>query len=191
LDNPGLIFFLDEAMKFLQPLLLQRMKELLPDSSVSLIKTCLKIFFCYVQYDFPLKVFDFATTEQWMLTILQIFDSPVPAHVAEMEEEEREDTIWWKCKKWCLHIFAKVFDRYGNPKDVKKDYNAFANFFVAKLAKLILQSVFALLNSHIQGKYVSPRCLQQSLTYVRQALKVSRYNHRGFLRLTLICHLTV
>ncbi|OQV13902.1 Importin-8 [Hypsibius exemplaris] len=166
---------LDEAVKFLQPLLLQRMQELLPDTSeasVSLIKICLKIFFCYVQYDFPLKVFDFKTTEGWMLTILKVFESPVPAEVDKMEQDERQETIWWKTKKWCLHIFAKVFDRYGNPKDTKKEYHAFANFFVGNLAKQILLSVFTLLSSFIHGKYVSPRCLQQSLTYVRQALKV-------------------
>lgn len=91
----------------------------------------------------------------------------------QLDEDEREDSVWWKCKKWCLHIFAKVFDRYGTPGEVSKGYQTMAKFFVAKLAKNILQSVFALLNGRITGRYVSSRCLQLSLTYIRQALKVS------------------
>ncbi|XP_055346822.1 importin-8-like [Paramacrobiotus metropolitanus] len=166
---------IDEAMKFLHPLLLQRVRELIPDlseASYSLIKVCLKIFYSYTQIDFPKDVLTFEATEKWIDTIRHVIDAPVPPKVDELEEDERMDTIWWKSKKWALHICTKIFDRYGTPGEVRKEYNGFAKFFVGRLAKDILQSVFQLLDRKIQGHYVSNRCLQLGLTYIRQALKV-------------------
>ncbi len=31
--------------------------------------------------------------------------------VNEMDEEERPEAPWWKCKKWALHILCRCFDR--------------------------------------------------------------------------------
>lgn len=94
---------LDEAMKFLHPLLLQRMQELLPDSSeasVSLIKLILKIFCCYVQYDFPQKVLNLEVFEQWMETIRRVLDSPVPSKVSGLGR---------KCSATCVITFPRFF----------------------------------------------------------------------------------
>lgn len=71
-------------MKFIHPLLLQRMQELIPDpseASFSLIKLILKIFYSYVQLDFPLSILTMEVTEQWIETIRRVLDTPVPPQV--------------------------------------------------------------------------------------------------------------
>jgi hypothetical protein len=29
----------------------------------------------------------------------------------QADEEERPELPWWKCKKWALHILARLFER--------------------------------------------------------------------------------
>lgn len=28
-----------------------------------------------------------------------------------VDEEERPELVWWKCKKWALHIMSRIFER--------------------------------------------------------------------------------
>ena len=30
----------------------------------------------------------------------------------QIDEEDRPELPWWKCKKWALHILARSFERY-------------------------------------------------------------------------------
>lgn len=49
----------------------------------------------------------------------------------QVDEDERPEQPWWKCKKWALHILARLFERYGTnitslpPKSAA--YEAFAD----------------------------------------------------------------
>ena len=47
----------------------------------------------------------------------------------EVDEDERQELQWWKCKKWALHIFCRLFERYGIPNGVEKCFAAFANYY--------------------------------------------------------------
>lgn len=33
----------------------------------------------------------------------------------QVDEDERPELPWWKCKKWALHILARLFERYSTP----------------------------------------------------------------------------
>ena len=46
-----------------------------------------------------------------------------------MEEDERPELVWWKCKKWALHILERFVYRYGNPANVEKEYSHFAQYY--------------------------------------------------------------
>ena len=48
---------------------------------------------------------------QWMELARQIADRPIPEETNQIDEEDRPDLIWWKCKKWSLHILARTFER--------------------------------------------------------------------------------
>ena len=49
---------------------------------------------------------------KWLQTFLAIVQRPVPVECDAMPEEERAETIWWKCKKWALKIIQRVFERF-------------------------------------------------------------------------------
>ena len=51
---------------------------------------------------------------QWMELARQIADRPIPEETNQRDEDDRPDLIWWKCKKWSLHILARTFERYLN-----------------------------------------------------------------------------
>lgn len=40
-----------------------------------------------------------------------IADRPVPEQTNTVDEEDRVDLPWWKCKKWALHILHRMFER--------------------------------------------------------------------------------
>ncbi|XP_026687498.1 importin-7-like, partial [Diaphorina citri] len=46
---------------------------------------------------------------QWMEIFRQVAERPVPEHTLTLDEDERADTPWWKCKKSC---FCEVFAQW-------------------------------------------------------------------------------
>lgn len=59
----------------------------------------------------PLDLLTKEIFSQWMEVIRAIADQQVPEHTNAVEEEERVDLPWWKCKKWALHILHRLFER--------------------------------------------------------------------------------
>ncbi|XP_075546837.1 importin-7 msk [Dermacentor variabilis] len=164
---------LHEAMQLLLPLLQQRLAQLLADqseASVLLQKQILKIYFALVQYHFPLGLISREVCTQWMELLRIVLDRPVPDVANQVDEDERPELPWWKCKKWAFHIVTRVFERYGSPGSVSKEYGEFADFFLKAYTDGILQVVLRLLDQHRQKVYVSPRVLQHALNYLRHAV---------------------
>ncbi|KAL3189906.1 hypothetical protein MRX96_020248 [Rhipicephalus microplus] len=105
---------LHEAMQLLLPLLQQRLAQLLADqseASVLLQKQILKIYFALVQYHFPLGLISREVCTQWMELLRVILDRPVPDVANQVDEDERPELPWWKCKKWAFHIVTRIFER--------------------------------------------------------------------------------
>ena len=46
------------------------------------------------------------------------------ANTEDIDDEDKPSLIWWKQKKWALHILTRLFERYGSPG------NLFAFFFI-------------------------------------------------------------
>ncbi|KAF0029543.1 hypothetical protein F2P81_018648 [Scophthalmus maximus] len=88
----------------------------------------------------------------------------------EVDEDDRPELAWWKCKKWSLRIITRLFERYGNPGNVTKEYSEFADFFVKTYAVGIQQVLLKVVDQHRQKQYVTPRVLQQCLNYLNQGL---------------------
>lgn len=49
---------------------------------------------------------------KWMHLFLGIVEREVPMECNTLPEDERAETIWWKCKKWAMKIIQRVFERY-------------------------------------------------------------------------------
>ncbi|GJQ71192.1 hypothetical protein Trydic_g1090 [Trypoxylus dichotomus] len=164
---------LHEAMNLLLPLLHQLVVRLLPDPSdqaVQLQKEILKVYFALTQYTLPLTLISKEAFTQWMEVCRQVIERPVPPAALQPEEDERPDLSWWKCKKWALHILYRMFERYGSPGNVTKEYSEFAEWYLQTFSNGILEVLLRLLDAYRGGSWLPPRVLQQTLNYVNQAV---------------------
>uniref|UniRef100_A0A7N6AV76 Importin N-terminal domain-containing protein n=1 Tax=Anabas testudineus TaxID=64144 RepID=A0A7N6AV76_ANATE len=104
--------------------------------------------------------------------ILKIFHALVQ-ETLEVDEDDRPELAWWKCKKWAMRIITRLFERYGSPGNVTKEYYEFADFFLKTYAVGIQQVLLKVVDQHRQKQYVTPRVLQQCLNYLNQGLSHS------------------
>ncbi|KAM0731269.1 Importin-7 [Formica fusca] len=166
---------LNEAMNLLLPMIYQLILRLLPDSSeqsVLLQKQILKIFFALTQYTLPLDLISREVFSQWMDVVRQIADRPVPPEInnPDLDDDERAELPWWKCKKWALHILHRMFERYGSPGNVTKEYMEFAEWYLQTFSAGILEVLLKILDQYRRKIYVSPRVVQQSINYINQGV---------------------
>uniref|UniRef100_A0A3P8UY59 Importin 8 n=1 Tax=Cynoglossus semilaevis TaxID=244447 RepID=A0A3P8UY59_CYNSE len=164
------------AMQIFLPRIQQLISQLLADAtifSVLIQKQILKIFHALVQYSLPLQLINNVVMTQWMEIFRAIMDQDVPAETLEVDEDDRPELAWWKCKKWSLRIITRLFERYGSPGNVSKEYSDFADFFLRTYAVGIQQVLLKVLDQHRQKQYVTPRVLQQCLNYLNQGLSHS------------------
>ncbi|KAM5333609.1 importin-8 isoform 1-T1 [Glossophaga mutica] len=161
------------AMQIFLPRIQQQIMQLLPDSShysVLLQKQILKIFYALVQYALPLQLVNNQTMTVWMEIFRTIIDRAVPPETLQIDEDDRPELVWWKCKKWALHIVARLFERYGSPGNVTKEYFEFSEFFLKTYAVGIQQVLLKILDQYRQKEYVAPRVLQQAFNYLNQGV---------------------
>ncbi|XP_076329001.1 importin-7-like isoform X2 [Tachypleus tridentatus] len=164
---------LHEAMNLLLPLVHQNIIQLLPDhseTSVLIQKQILKVFHSLVHYFLPLDLLPKHIFASWMEVFRAVLDSSVPEAANLVEEDERQDLSWWKCKKWAMRILIRIFERYGSPGKVTKGYREFAEYYLEMFSAGILQVMLKLLDQYCQKIYVSPRVLQQIFHYMNQGI---------------------
>ncbi|KAJ3612126.1 hypothetical protein NHX12_020403 [Muraenolepis orangiensis] len=155
------------AMQVFLPRVQSLVCQLLNDHtvfSVLIQKQILKIFHSLVQ------LINNTVMTQWMEILRTVMDRDVPLETLNVEEDDRPELVWWKCKKWALHILTRLFERYGSPGNVTKEYSEFADFFLRTYAVGVLLKV---VDQHRLKHYVSPHVLQQSLNYLNQGLSHS------------------
>ncbi|XP_076472209.1 importin-7-like [Babylonia areolata] len=164
---------LDVAMKAILPMLYQRIVQMMPDPSelsVLLQKQILKILYAFTQNYLPQEVMSKEVFTQWMEILRQVVERDVPPETNQIEEEERAELAWWKVKKWAVHILARVFERYGSPGNVTKDYNHFSEWYLKTFSAGILQALFKTMAQYREKQYVAPRVMQQALNYINQGI---------------------
>lgn len=164
------------AMHIFLPRIQQLISQVLVNSSIFSVliqKQILKIFYALVQYSLPFQLINNTVMTQWMEIFRDIMDRAVPSETLEVDEDDRPELAWWKCKKWALRIITRLFERYGSPGNVTKEYSDFANFFLMTYAVGILQVILKVMDQHRQKQYVTPRILQQCMNYLNQGLSHS------------------
>ncbi|KAK7913326.1 hypothetical protein WMY93_013537 [Mugilogobius chulae] len=161
------------AMDDFMPMLKVRFFQLLPDSSsesVLIQKQILKILYALFQYNLPLDLIKRHNFTEWMDIFRTIVDRDVPPETMEVHEDERPELPWWKCKKWALHILARLFERYGSPGNTTKEYTKFADSFLKDYAVPAQQVLLKVLYQFKTSQYVAPRVLQQTLNFINQGI---------------------
>ncbi|VDO11392.1 unnamed protein product [Brugia timori] len=105
-----------ETMGLLMPMLLERLITLMPDASQEsclLQKLILKIFYGLVQFSLNLEMFTGQSLAQWLEQFRLIIGRAVPEEVNTVDEDDRERTVWWKCKKWASAIVERIFESFS------------------------------------------------------------------------------
>ncbi|VDK75468.1 unnamed protein product [Litomosoides sigmodontis] len=166
-----------ETMSLLMPMLLERLITLMPDASQEsclLQKLILKIFYGLVQFSLNLEMFTSQSLTEWLEQFRLIIGRPVPEEVNTVDEDDRERTVWWKCKKWASAIVERIFERYGSPGQVQLNYSEFAENYMTHFAIPILNTCLQVLDGYRNGNYVSSRVLHSLLQYIDIAISQSR-----------------
>uniref|UniRef100_A0AAY4EAX3 Importin N-terminal domain-containing protein n=1 Tax=Denticeps clupeoides TaxID=299321 RepID=A0AAY4EAX3_9TELE len=161
------------AMQIFMPMLKQRFIQLLSDpssDSVLVQKQIFKILYALFQYNLPLELLNRQTLTEWMEILKTVVDRDVPPETLQVDEDERPELPWWKCKKWALHILARLFERYGSPGNTTKEYAEFAELFLKGYAVAAQQVLLKVLYHYKENQYVAPRVLQQTLNYLNQGI---------------------
>ncbi|XP_077401238.1 importin-8 isoform X1 [Vanacampus margaritifer] len=164
------------AMQIFLPRIQQLIIQLLNDATIfsALIqKQILKIFHSLIQYSLPLQLINNTVMTQWMEVFRAIMDRDVPAETLELDEDDRPELPWWKCKKWALRVITRLFKRYGSPGNVTKEYFEFADFFLKTYAVGLQLVLLKVVDQYRHKQYVTPRVLQQCLNYLNQGISHS------------------
>lgn len=89
-----------------------------------------------LQYSLPFQLIDNTVMTQWMEIFRDVMDRAVPSvrstsdsfrcvcamfghffrsfvcqETLEVDEDDRPELAWWKCKKWALRIITRLFER--------------------------------------------------------------------------------
>lgn len=165
-----------EALRILLPASCNILSQLvqndpLTQQSCRLQKQILKTFHAILQYSLPLAVLTREVFSQWMTLIIEIAKRDIPESLQkDVENEDRPELIYWKCKKWSLHLMARIFERYGSPNNVNKEYKSFAEWYINTFSFVVIQTIIKILEHYALGQYVSPRVMQQALNYLNTAV---------------------
>uniref|UniRef100_A0A674MRT2 Importin 7 n=1 Tax=Takifugu rubripes TaxID=31033 RepID=A0A674MRT2_TAKRU len=130
------------AMHIFMPMLKDRFIQLLPDHSVDSVlvqKQIFKILYALFQYNLPLELINRQNLTEWMEILKTVVDRDVPPETAQIKEDELPELPWWKCKKWALHILARLFERYGSPGNTTKEYTEFNDDLTNVIQKMICE----------------------------------------------------
>ncbi|CAG2114643.1 unnamed protein product [Medioppia subpectinata] len=162
-----------EALKLLAPLMYNLLVGLMPDpseQSVLLQKQILKIFYALIQYSLPLSLLTKDIFTQWMELFRQVVDRDVPNETNNIDVDERPELAWFKVKKWAVRTLSRLFERYGSPGNVHKEYKGFADWYIKTFSHGIIQVILKILEQYGHKVYVPPRVLQQGLNYLNTAV---------------------
>ncbi|XP_072930858.1 importin-7 [Epargyreus clarus] len=162
-----------EAMNLLLPMMYNLMVNLQADQSIESMlmqKQILKCFFGLIKYMLPMDLITKEVFTKWMEVLRLVMEKPVPEHTLQVDEDERMELPWWKCKKWAVHTLYRLFERYGSPVNTREEYVQFAEWYLTTFTGGILEVLLRVLDQYRNKMYVSPRVLQQTLSYIDQCV---------------------
>jgi len=47
----------------------------------------------------------------WLDICCMMLERRLPERLDALDEDDRTEHPWWKCKKWALHILIRTFER--------------------------------------------------------------------------------
>jgi hypothetical protein len=167
---------IDKPMAHFLPILMQRFYQMLPDESkdsATVQKHMLKLFFSMIQFHLHFTISSHDVFPKWMQIFLTVIERPVPQVALEADEDVRSKLPWWKCKRYAMQIVSRIFERYGTPGTVTKEYRKFADYYVKNFSVPVMQRILQLLEHHRCGQWLSPRVIHQAFSYIATGVSVA------------------
>lgn len=158
-----------EAMNLLLPMMYTLIVNLQQDQSVESVliqKQILKCYYGLIKFSLPTELITKEIFTKWMEILRSVMEQPIPEQTNQVEEDERMELPWWKCKKWAIHSLYRLFERYGSPVNVRDEYVKFAEWYLTTFTGGILETLLRILDQYRCKVYISPRVLQQTLSYI-------------------------
>jgi hypothetical protein len=149
---------------------------MLPDESkdsATVQKHMLKLFFSMIQFHLHFTISSHDVFPKWMQIFLTVIERPVPQVALEADEDVRSKLPWWKCKRYAMQIVSRIFERYGTPGTVTKEYRKFADYYVKNFSVPVMQRILQLLEHHRCGQWLSPRVIHQAFSYIATGVSVA------------------
>jgi len=165
-------------MNLLLPLVQQIISGLINDisqPSLMMQRLILKTFHALTQHHLPLNLMgdkgQWLRFQGWMEVVRQVLDrgnAELEKRPADDDDrEELEQNEWWKTKKWAMRILYRMFERYGSPGGVTKEYKDFSTYFLNNYSQGALQVVFKVLDSYRRQSFVSEKVLKNAILYLK------------------------
>ena len=172
---------LDEIIQTSFPILQSLVASLLENNEIEaaqIMRLCLKVFYSSTVYALPqVQGID---VNFWFNSVAHIIQKKLPEASEGLEPagqpigiDERTSWPWWKLKKWAVRIANHFIQRYGNPRMAAEQYQAFANFFRANIAPLMLGPVMNNLALKASGGFITDNIHRLCLSYMMSAVEMS------------------
>ncbi|PRP84900.1 hypothetical protein PROFUN_07554 [Planoprotostelium fungivorum] len=151
--------------------LLQSLSQLQTEAAGHMILLILKCFWSSSNFGMPTHLAGESVMVQWMTEMLKLLEAPIPPG-EPADEDMRKDFVWWKCKRWVVKIFDRLFNRYGETKQLPtKDGRDFSRQFLKLYAPRLLETSMRILFSMKNGNYLPSRIQYSCLSFVNHAVR--------------------
>ncbi|KRY01492.1 Importin-7 [Trichinella pseudospiralis] len=158
-----------DVMVKVLPQLHLRMCHLIDNNSqesVHLQKMILKIYHALVLYHLHTDILSEAHFLEWIIVVIRVLEIPVPLETLNVDQEDRPQLVWWKCKKWSARILSRIYDRFHEDKNSDPGFLALRKVFFKHCLMQTIQSMLKVLNCYRQNEYISPQVLYLALEYL-------------------------
>eukprot|EP00898_Chlorokybus_atmophyticus_P004844 jgi/Chlat1/5360/Chrsp35S05283 len=157
------------------PLLLNMLQALLavpnPTPEIAeLIKLVCKTFWSATYLEIPPLLREHTTFSAWMVAFHTLLSMPVPTEGQPVDLEARQQWVWWKCKKWTLHIVNRLFNRYGDPRKSQPEHKEFATWFHKEFSGRFLELYLSNMAALRSGAYLPDRVVNLTLQFITSSI---------------------
>lgn len=170
---------LDRIVEVSFPRILTIGGSLVDETSLEAAEMLRLVVKCYkhaVYYELPKPLQAHQSTVGWCTLFLRVITKEPPASCMLDDIEEREQTHWWKSRKWSYANLNRLFVRYGNPNglttDSQKEYNLFSKSFIQNFAPEILKGYLEEIEKWVGGNHwLSRPSLSYTLIFLEECVK--------------------
>eukprot|EP00210_Caulerpa_lentillifera_P002538 g2435.t1 len=137
-----------------------------------IIKAICKFFWSVTFTKMPLVLQEQTNFNLFMESLLILVQRELPLQNLPPVKSEQNSWIWWKVKKWVLHLTTRFFKYYGSTDKVKDNEKPFAEMYIAQCSLTLLEAHMQLLVKLSSMPNQHERVMAQLVNYMDQAISI-------------------